>query len=284
MPRRNLPVNPDVWAPRHLDLMGFWYHTLTDYVQRRISNQQDILPAISGIAKIIAERSGYTYYAGLWLEDIHRGLLWQPLDVSKKSGRYKRPSWSWVSTDLPWIEMDDLRLHTYQPGPRAFVINMQVSTVGDDPYAKVLSSKLQLRGEVQTVGQLQAESKLIIFDNSHNYFTRMRVLNRWRKPEYVSQASIPPYHRIICHMDELNPLYEDQIRTELQFNGAILLVIAKFGHKWPPDVSKNAATVFALVLQPTDFMEEEYERIGIAEMAEEDFETIIWDERTITII
>jgi hypothetical protein len=51
-----------------------WYNLVNDYRLRDLTYGQDILPAISGIAREIRAQAGGTYLAGIWLEDIHRGL------------------------------------------------------------------------------------------------------------------------------------------------------------------------------------------------------------------
>lgn len=38
---------------------------------------EDKLPAISGLARVTAKKSGSKYLAGLWMEDLHIGLLWK---------------------------------------------------------------------------------------------------------------------------------------------------------------------------------------------------------------
>jgi hypothetical protein len=37
------------------------------------------------------------YYAGLWLQDIHRGLLWRVTEAPQAEGQLEASSWSWIS-------------------------------------------------------------------------------------------------------------------------------------------------------------------------------------------
>jgi hypothetical protein len=57
------------------ELLDNWYeNVVSEYCHRTLSHKDDKLPAISGIAKVFQNRLGYTYIAGLWLEDIAYGL------------------------------------------------------------------------------------------------------------------------------------------------------------------------------------------------------------------
>lgn len=74
LPFVQLADNPNLANSQH-PLM-WWYAMLYhEYLSRSITKDDDILPALSGVAQFLAQRIGYRYEAGLWLEDMHRGLL-----------------------------------------------------------------------------------------------------------------------------------------------------------------------------------------------------------------
>jgi hypothetical protein len=58
----------------------WWYKKVNNYSNRHLTYFNDRFPAFSGLAKDFAERTGYHYKAGIWLEDFRRGLLWQSCD------------------------------------------------------------------------------------------------------------------------------------------------------------------------------------------------------------
>ncbi|OCK78122.1 HET-domain-containing protein, partial [Lepidopterella palustris CBS 459.81] len=85
---------------------GKWYRMITAYSRRMITNDQDRLPALVGLAKIFKQFSGDEYAAGLWIDDIPAGLLWSglsfhaPCDTASPLRRPTKncaPSWSWAS-------------------------------------------------------------------------------------------------------------------------------------------------------------------------------------------
>jgi hypothetical protein len=56
---------------------GGWLAHITDFSQRNLTNEQDKLPALSGIAKLIAQKTGDKYYSGLWKNHLLEDLYWR---------------------------------------------------------------------------------------------------------------------------------------------------------------------------------------------------------------
>jgi hypothetical protein len=94
-------------------ILNFWYYALEVYSTFGITHSSDRIPAVAGLAKEVAnilatergeERRSVIYCGGLWLQDIHRGLLWQmdPDDAPACTNKVGRvPSWSWASLMVP---------------------------------------------------------------------------------------------------------------------------------------------------------------------------------------
>lgn len=78
--------------------IDLWRSLLWDYGSRNLTEPSDKLPAISGIARIIAEQLDDAYIAGMWRKSLLEDLLWQGLGVHRVS-KYRAPSWSWASVD-----------------------------------------------------------------------------------------------------------------------------------------------------------------------------------------
>jgi hypothetical protein len=83
----------------------FWKALVVEYTSLSLTNVQDKLPAMSGIATIFQRATGWKYYAGLWDENFAYQLFWHISDSdsltrSKHRPEPKRaPTWSWMSTD-----------------------------------------------------------------------------------------------------------------------------------------------------------------------------------------
>ena len=83
-----------------LKFYNAWYDLLMLYGRCGLTKAGDILPAMSGIAKLASIATGDQYLAGLWRHDIHRGLLWTaPDSTSSRTDLrvYRAPTWSWAS-------------------------------------------------------------------------------------------------------------------------------------------------------------------------------------------
>jgi len=90
-------------------LLSHWQGQVNVYAARQLTYPGDKFPAISGLAKPIADLINDTYVAGLWKGDLLRGLLWNAhgplascseyLDglVASRSSNFISPSWSWAA-------------------------------------------------------------------------------------------------------------------------------------------------------------------------------------------
>ncbi|KAH7357417.1 hypothetical protein BKA66DRAFT_473227 [Pyrenochaeta sp. MPI-SDFR-AT-0127] len=104
------------------DITTFWYHALEVYSGQHLTKPTDRILAVAGLAKEVSpilanpkrlpsmgqDDQNEVYVAGLWLRDIHHGLLWeQDHSANTLIGRVNEaPSWSWASlmTLVKWPE------------------------------------------------------------------------------------------------------------------------------------------------------------------------------------
>lgn len=81
-------------------LYDAWYELVTTYSSCFLTKPSDVFPAISGIVQMIALSINDRYLSGLWIQDLHRGLLWSVPhhSISRQDLREIRaPSWSWAA-------------------------------------------------------------------------------------------------------------------------------------------------------------------------------------------
>ncbi|KAK3367634.1 hypothetical protein B0H63DRAFT_455717 [Podospora didyma] len=62
------------------DILRYWRHLVMEYSTLNFTKGTDRLVAIGGIAKKIQQASGFTYLAGLWLEDLAWSLIIKNVD------------------------------------------------------------------------------------------------------------------------------------------------------------------------------------------------------------
>ncbi|KAL7893951.1 heterokaryon incompatibility domain-containing protein [Trichoderma sp. SZMC 28014] len=138
-----------------------WYQSIADYSEKILTFEADRLPAVSSYAKLIAGED--VYLAGLWKNDLHRGLLWKIQRKKRKtfgsmmgdlacSTKYIAPSWSWASrrAALLWDSSDTMKLE-------CAVLEAEIGVQGSETYGRVRSGHLLLRGKISSIpgGKLQ---------------------------------------------------------------------------------------------------------------------------------
>lgn len=91
-------------AKRRRQPYDFWYQVVAEYSGRNLTYATDRLLAVSSLAHEMGRILDDAYVAGLWRQDLVRGLLWATLRHMDHEYRrahppllYVAPSWSWAS-------------------------------------------------------------------------------------------------------------------------------------------------------------------------------------------
>jgi hypothetical protein len=144
----------------HTDFMGGirweggWIGLIQNYSMRKLTIAADKLPALSGLARIISQRTQDRYFAGLWGSHFYEDLFWRVylqeesfsggipfkgniLGDATKPAEYRAPSWSWASLDAP-IRFIPL---TYG-NLLAKVIDCETTPSGSDMYGRINAGRL----------------------------------------------------------------------------------------------------------------------------------------------
>ena len=79
-----------------------WIEAIEIYTRKQLTYEIDIFPAVSGLAHKFHMKGLGQYLAGIWKDDLARGLMWSartprnPLGV-RRPRSWRAPSWSWAS-------------------------------------------------------------------------------------------------------------------------------------------------------------------------------------------
>ena len=82
--------------------MSTWFDLVKEYTKRALTNRNDRLAAIHGLAMKHSGRFDGAYVVGLWTSELHAGLLWEVSNTvpAKSLERHLLlPSWSWASVE-----------------------------------------------------------------------------------------------------------------------------------------------------------------------------------------
>lgn len=142
---------------------GRWAYIVNEFTRRKLTENSDRLPALSGLAKEIQLETGDEYLAGLWKKDLRHDLLWK-VDVLfseqgtewKRPATYRAPTWSWASIEGP-VTLD-LKCNSGVEGPgmqgmpqKFQLLEAQVDPLGFDPLGEVSGGYLKLHAALRKV-------------------------------------------------------------------------------------------------------------------------------------
>lgn len=152
------PVTSLQILERKGDLHRAWQNVIRRYSAFNASSftkQTDVLPALSGLARIFGNILQVKYVAGHWVDMLHVSLLWwrghddmppASLDeITKRFGKkqYVIPSWSCLTrgrTKFP-VSYDNRRCRS-----EINILDVYMPTIGADPYGALQDCCLTLEG------------------------------------------------------------------------------------------------------------------------------------------
>ena len=127
-----------------------WYSLAKSFGRRNLTFPADRLPAFSGMAQRFQNILRATYLAGIWKEDIYRGLVWD-MSFPGRDVAYRAPTWSWVSVEgglLTWA------VRFYNVPSEEFVVELLdvwVRVSGHNPYGRVTAGKLTISRKIASI-------------------------------------------------------------------------------------------------------------------------------------
>lgn len=127
--------------------LDVWRRLIYYYSHRLLTFPMDRLPAISGAAAKFHEHLHCPYLAGHWYDDLPHSLIWSasnPFGMESLPLEYLAPSWSWASVNqiilCPSWRTDIT--------PAVKLLDADCNVPGKNPYGKVSSGLIDLRGKV----------------------------------------------------------------------------------------------------------------------------------------
>ena len=145
-----------------------WPAVVKQYSNLALTRESDRPYAIAGVARRIQEATGDTYLAGLWLEDLPRGLLWTALPLRSTKGRRRPgvPSWSWMSRDDPDARGRPWTLNSctdnFRTDPRLTVVveGTFCSKKKGDEFGAVVDGQVRLEAAMRRAVVTEPDDKL----------------------------------------------------------------------------------------------------------------------------
>jgi hypothetical protein len=138
------------------DFVWDWYAMIDNYTTRNLTNPDDKLPALSGIASVMISRTGDRYVAGLWESNLNIGMLWKRASSApwlRPPPRYRAPSWSWAAYDgAVLMAMDSFLNSSSNPfKPLLEIIHLDIKAYGLDPNGRLAFGAITLISRLKQV-------------------------------------------------------------------------------------------------------------------------------------
>ena len=240
------------------DMRYRWYAMIDNYVFRNLGRESDRLVAMSGLAKEFSSLTRYTYGAGLWKEDLAKGLLWSMKSAGQPLNN-DCPSWSWASLRC------DSKFHGWL-GPQG---------IYNDQLKYISQSQSHIDVEIIDFRTIPLDSRNIFGPISWNC---LKVRGASLEYEQLEKKKLPkpfwstqgnwrkketePIDQIECYPDE--NLSRDSLNNSSPISNMIFFKVIT--STWPG----FTPLVFTLLLQKEDSLAVTFRRVGIAQ--------IRWDE------
>jgi hypothetical protein len=276
---------------KYLDHGQRWYNLVINFSFRSLTVQGDRLVAISGIAQEIQAQSGYTYWAGIWAEDAHLGLLWRMFRSGEPPESYRAPSWSWVSLDVrPYFDLYERGTKVDESKFRAEILGCEILTVDGSPHGSILSGKLKIRSLWLDFEQWRGERDILIPTHPSYTYLGLQItpsdLSSGIEPEDPNIMGAGPKWwegvrrsrfgsgQLIVNLDQESDIFETS-----RGSGIGMLQIATV-----QDSNGLGSTIFCLLLERS-VEGGSFRRIGLVEVPDlPGFVLKPWEMRHVTII
>ncbi|TVY83335.1 hypothetical protein LSUE1_G002078 [Lachnellula suecica] len=262
IPRKHLPSRID-YGPSGRPQgdsasIAWWYSQVSDYTTRKLTYRKDRFPAIAGLAREFASRTGYHYMAGIWAEDFQRGFCWKG-SVSESYSDIA-PSWSWVGAEYSAISGHLYNGDLIMAHGKTFdaeLVGFSEPDATDDFLGGGAATILSLRGWCADIEDFLAGNEFY---------------HPWIQPPSIvsgssllglKPSSLPENTReedpIILWLDQHHSV--TTVSTVLVEQHAVVLRICEFD-TWDAG-NPRISNVWALLLQPTGRPDGSYKRLGL---------------------
>lgn len=174
-----------------------WRRIISDYSERSLTYDSDLLPALSGIASEVQRGNRDEYLVGCWKGDLLNDLLWS--STRSNQGRFKppqvesAPTWSWASMKPcgAWYDNGCYSRPVEGRKPLAGVVSVDVEYASSNKFGAVRRAVLQLHGRLMVQPPFRQTWYVYLDDESDRAWL---AKSTWVFPMgYVLQDQISKY-------------------------------------------------------------------------------------------
>ena len=173
-----------------------WSTLVERYSERKLTIDRDRLPALAGLARQVAERTGDRYCAGLWQSSFAYGLCWagyfkhSETPPKYEPERFLGPSWSWVSVNAPVAYFSVTAGDTLC----AEFLSCELEIQGHNPYGVVKGGRLKVKAPLIEIYPVPRRGGFPFWDRGMTY--PCFALRLWDGPSYYMAVAVKPTFRV----------------------------------------------------------------------------------------
>ncbi|KAF7943212.1 hypothetical protein EAE96_011148 [Botrytis aclada] len=277
-----------------------WYSLANEYASRALTFETDRLFALAALVREIEAQSGFTYWAGIWAEDAHAGLLWKTPGPGNIAAAYTAPSWSWASRDISSccgaLDFGNYPAEVRKLNSSRFKANIsscELETVDGIPNGRLLNAKLKLRTRCLPSKQWESSQDVAIARPSHYSPCRSRekqILLIFDVPLSESIRPISPETSGRFSRKETIQMLSTVQRNSNYLNIVQIASFTGLGVEYPEGFDRNtqavslACSAMCLLVQP-DTEEGTFKRVGLAQVSDVEYcDSLPWEMRTIVLV
>lgn len=148
-----------------------WTKIIQAYSPRSLTYPADKLPALSGLARRFSQKTGCSYLAGHWRENLVATLAWYISDPIVRSAEevFRAPSWSWASVDGKLGFINFVMVKSWD----AKLVSDSMVLAGSDPFGQVLPGSnvvVRARVKIAEIWESPTEGSWSLFEISPGEF------------------------------------------------------------------------------------------------------------------
>ncbi|KAK5988897.1 hypothetical protein PT974_10394 [Cladobotryum mycophilum] len=160
-------------------ILEYWENVVYFYSSRVLTNGDDKLPGVAGVAQYFQRKTNWVYLAGLWQQSLLHDLCWyivretstsqSEIGIGTRPKQYRAPSWSWASID----NLDGATCCTWASGkfylhprggsrgqiPACTIDDVSCRTEGSSPTGMVEYGHIDISGALITANLAADETK-----------------------------------------------------------------------------------------------------------------------------
>lgn len=161
-------------------LREHWSTIMELYSRASLTYASDKLPALSGMARQVADKSHDDYIAGMWMEGLDFQLCWRTVGRTTRTA-YRAPSWCWTSLDGP-IKLPG----GYFKEELVQVLDTNVELCGEDPFGHVQGGWIKLACSTMGIGYAIGRPEPLRYWNPNSYEIKLMVgMDEWEEAPFI---------------------------------------------------------------------------------------------------